>query len=52
MKGADCTTSYIMIRSNTAFVLKTFLTNMREQPMVKLNVENLRNGDVFQKQKE
>ena len=46
MRGADCNTDHIMIRSRTSLVIKKKVKKSR-QPNKKLNVSKLKNADVL-----
>ena len=46
MRGADCNTDHIMIRSRTSLIIKKKMKKSR-QPNKKLNVSKLKNADVL-----
>ena len=48
MRGAECSTDHIMVRSKIAFTLRKTKTKTRGNSAYKLNVGKLRNEDVLQ----
>ena len=53
MRGADCSTDHVILRSKIAFVLQKTSNKTKGKPRPKLNVEKLRNEETckeFQKQ--
>ena len=53
MRGADCSTGHVILRSKIAFVLQKTSNKTKGKPRPKLNVEKLRNEETckeFQKQ--
>ena len=53
MRGADCATDHVMLRSKIAFMLKKAFNKNKGKPKPKLNVERLRSEETykeFQKQ--